>query len=238
MAGGYQTWPLVRFNVIGEAWKLYKQHWIVWSLAMLIVMTGYSVMTAGLFAVFDVGQVHGPGGFRQFFSPGGPLLPYFLSTFVSTIFLGGMIRLASNQLRGRAPRIEDLLSVSDIWFDLVLVSILNAAATSLGFMFCAIPGFIVSGLFMLAIPLVVESRLPATGALIQSWNSLKSQWLVATVFHCVLILAAVSGALLCGVGIFLTGPVYCLSIAVLYREFFPTTAFSSWKKHVEPFPEV
>ena len=99
MAGGYQTWPLVRFSVIGEAWKLFKQHWIVWSLAMLIVMTGYSVVTAGLFAVFDVGPVHvrGHGGFRQFFSPAGPVQPFFLSSVVTSIFLGGMIRMASNQ---------------------------------------------------------------------------------------------------------------------------------------------
>jgi hypothetical protein len=238
MAGEYQTWPLVRFSVIGDAWRLYKQHWFVWSLAMLIVMTGYSVITAGLFAAFDVGHAHGHGGFRQFLLPGGRIVPFFVSTVVSSIFLGGMIRMASNQLRGRAPRIEDLLTVGDVWFDLLLVSILNGAATSLGFMLCAFPGFIVSGLFMLAIPLVVESRLPATGALIQSWNALKSQWLVAAVFHCVLILLAVSGAVLCGVGIFLTGPLYCLSIAMLYREFFPATAFGSWKKHAEPFPEV
>jgi len=238
MAGGYQTWPLVRFSVIGEAWKLFKQHWIVWSLAMLIVMTCYSVVTAGLFAVFDVGHFHGPGGFRQFLFGGGPFVQLLVSTVVSSFFLGGMIRMASNQLIGRAPRVEDLLSVGDVWFDLLLVSILNGAATGLGFMICWVPGFIISGLFMLAIPLVVQGRLPATGALIQSWNALKSQWLVATVFHWVLILAAVSGALLCGVGIFLTGPLYCLSIAILYREFFPATAFGSWKKHVEPFPEV
>jgi hypothetical protein len=238
MAGGYATWPLIRFSVIGEAWKQYKKHWVVWSLAMLIVMTGYSVITAGLFAVFGVGHVHGHGGFRLFFSPGGPIAPFFLSTVVSSIFLGGMIRMANNQLRGRVPRVEDLLSVGEIWFDLLLVSILSAAATSLGFMFCAIPGFIISGLFMLAIPLVVESRLPATGALIQSWNALKSQWLVAAVFHSVLILAAVSGALLCGVGVFLTGPLYCLSIAVLYREFFPAMDFGAWKKQAEPFPEI
>jgi uncharacterized membrane protein len=146
--------------------------------------------------------------------------------------------LANNQVRGRTPRVEDLLSVGDVWFDLLFVSILNAAAISLGFMFCAIPGFIVSGLFMLAIPLVVESRLPATGALKESWSALKSQWLVATVFHAVLVLVAVSGAILCGVGIFLTGPLYCLSIAILYREFFPATAFGSWKKHAEPIPEI
>ena len=104
-------------------------------------------------------------------------------------------------------------------------------------MLCAIPGFIVSGLFMLAIPLVVEGRLPATGALIQSWNALKSQWLVATLFHFVLILAALSGVLLCGVGVFFTGPLYCLAISILYRDFFSSSALGSWKKHPEPFPE-
>ena len=181
-----------------------------------------------------VGTVAFANSFHQL----GPVAPFFLSSVVTSIFLGGMIRMASNQLRGRAPRVEDLLSVGDVWFDLLLVSILNAAATSLGFMLCAIPGFIVSGLFMLAIPLVVESRLPATGALDQSWNALKSQWFAATVFHCVLIVSAVSGALLCGIGIFLTGPLYCLSIAILYRDFFPAMEFGSWKKHAEPFPEV
>jgi hypothetical protein len=239
MAGGYATWPLIRFSVIGEAWKQYKKHWVVWSLAMMIVMTGYSVITAGLFALFDVGRVHGPaGGFRLFLFGTGPLAPFFVSTAVSSFFLGGMVRVASNQLLGRAPRVEDLLTVGDVWFDLLLVSILNAAATSLGFMLFCIPGFIISGLFMLAIPLVVESRLPATGALIQSWNALKSQWLLATVFHWVLIIASASGALLCGIGILLTGPLYCLSLAILYREFFPAMDFGAWKKQAELFPEV
>ena len=94
-----------------------------------------------------------------------------------------MIRMATNQLRGREPRLEDLFSVTDVWFDLMLVALLYGVAVSLGYMLCVVPGLIVAGLFMLAIPLVVEGRLPATGALIQSWNALKSQWLVATLFN-------------------------------------------------------
>ena len=90
---------------------------------------------------------------------------------------------------------------------------------------------------MLAIPLVVEGRLPATGALIQSWDSLKSQWLVATMFNMVLILASFSGAMLCGFGLIFTGPLYCLAISILYRDFFGSSALSSWKKGPEPFPE-
>jgi hypothetical protein len=237
MAGGYQSWPAIQFNVIGEAWRLYKRHWFVWSLAMFIVMTAYSVVTGGILAVLDVRGLKGHGGFRLFLTPGGGLLPFLVSTMVSSFFLGGMIRMANNQLRGRPPGIEDLFAVADVWFDLILVSFLSGLATSVGFMLCAFPGFIVSGLLMLAVPLVVEGRLPATGAIIQSWNALKSQWLVATLFHCALIIASVSGVVLCGVGIFLTGPLYCLAISILYRDFFSASAPSSWKKHPEPFPE-
>ncbi len=157
---------------------------------------------------------------------------------VSAFLVGGMVRMASNQLRGRAPRVEDLFSVSDCWFDLLLTGVLYGAATALGNMLCVIPGLIVSSLFMLAVPLVVEGRLPATGALIQSWASLKSQWLTATVFHLLLVLLAVSGFVLCGIGVLLTGPLYSLSIAILYRDFFPASSLSSWHKHPEPFPEV
>ena len=101
-----------------------------------------------------------------------------------------------------------------------------------------IPGFIVSGLFMLGIPLVVEGRLPATGALYQSWEALKSQWLTATLFHVLLIIATVSGVLLCGIGLFCTGPLYSLSIAILYHDFFPAGPLGTRHKAVDPLPEI
>jgi hypothetical protein len=237
MAGGYQTWPLVQFSVIGEAWRLYKRHWLIWSLAMLIVTTCYTVLTAGVLTIFDARGMNHHGGFRLFLMPGGGLLPFLVSTVVSSFFMGGMIRMANNQLRGQAPRLEDLFSVTDVWFDLILVAFLHGLATAVGFMLCAIPGFIVSGLLMLATPLVVEGRLPATGALIQSWNALKSQWLVATLFNIVLIAATISGLVLCGFGIVLTGPLYSLTVSILYRDFFSAPGLASWKKQPEPFPE-
>jgi uncharacterized membrane protein len=170
--------------------------------------------------------------------PAQDLFPFLISNIVSSVFVGGLIRMAHRQVRGGAPRLEDLFSVTDVWFDLILVALLSGAGFFLGFMFFAIPGFIVSGLWMLAIPLVVEGHLPATGALIQSFHALKSQWLIATLFHVVLIIAAVSGVALCGVGLLFTGPLYALAIAILYREFFPGSATMTWKKsQPEPFPE-
>ncbi|MFI5454557.1 MAG: hypothetical protein ACHRXM_03815 [Isosphaerales bacterium] len=230
-------WPLVRFGVIGEAWQLYKRHWVVWSLAMLIVMTCYSLINGVLAAWLHEGPGPGPGGFRLFL-PGRGALHFIVSTVVSGFFVGGMIRMASNQVRGRAPRIEDLFSVTDCWFDLLLAALLLGAASALATLLCVIPGFIVFGLFMLAIPLVVEGRLPATGSLIQSWEALKAQWMTATVFHFFLILVASSGILLCCVGVFFTGPLYALSIAILYHEFFPSGPLDVRHKPAEPLAEI
>jgi uncharacterized membrane protein len=232
-------WPLIRFGIIGDAWQLYKRHWLVWSLATLIVMICYSLVNGILLGLLDGG--HGghphPGGFRLFLPMSGAL-HFVASTVISGFLVGGMIRMASNQLRGRAPAIEDLFSVTDCWFDLLLVSLLVGAASALGTILCVIPGFLVFGLFMLAIPLVVEGRLPATGALIQSFEALKSQWLTATIFHFCLVLAAMAGLLLCFVGVFFTGPLYSLSIALIYRSFFPGGPIVAQKKPTEPFAEI
>ena len=235
--GAHVSWPLVQFSIIGEAWRLYKRQWFVWSVTMLIVMVGYSVVNGSLLAILDDRRPHHPGGFRMTLSMGQGL-GYLISIMSTGLFLGGMIRMANKQVQGHVPEIGDLFSVTDVWFDLLLCSLLYGLATFIASMFCMIPGLIVSGLFMLGIPLVVDGRLPATGALIQSWNTLKSQWLMATVFHVILMLVALSGLMLCGLGVFLTGPLYSLSLAILYHDFFPTSGKEAWKKHAEPFPEI
>jgi hypothetical protein len=231
-------WRLVRFNVIGDAWRLYRRHWFVWSLAMLIVLIGSSLVIGAVFAMLGFHRAESRVGFRLPLNPGVSALQYIVSTVIGGFFVGGLIRMAGNQVRGRAPRIEDLFTITDVWVDVLLAALLYAAATFVGFMLCAIPGLIVAGLLMFSIPLVVESRLPATGAIMQSWNALKEQWLTATAFHCVLCLLSGSGVLLCGIGILLTGPLYSLSLAILHQEFFGTLSATTWKKPTDPFPEV
>jgi uncharacterized membrane protein len=125
-----------------------------------------------------------------------------------------------------------------VWLDLILGSVLYGAAIFVAAWFCFIPAFIAAGVFMLALPLVVEGRLPATGAMIQSWHALKSQWLTATIFHLVLSLLAGSGAILCGIGLLVTGPLYSLSVAFLYHDFFPYSATSAGKDAKNTFPDI
>jgi hypothetical protein len=237
MHGDQSAWPMVRFGVIKDAWGLYKQHPFVWSLATLIVIALHGLVNGALFAVLNRGEPLGPGGFRLFLPSGHPV-SLIASTVVSGFLLGGMIRMANRQIRGGKPSLEDLFSITDCWFDLLLVAFLIGVALAIGFALLVLPGFLVFGLVMLAIPLVVEGRLPATGAIMQSWNALKSQWLNAAVFHWVLFILAGSGFILCCIGLLVTGPLYALSVAILYHNFFDWGPLPAAKKHTDPFPEV
>ena len=127
MNAEHVTWPLIRFGVIKEAWRLYKQHAFVWSLATLIVMAAFGVVNGALLAVFGRGEPLGPGGFRLFL-PATGAVRFIASTMVNGFFLGGMVRMAGRQIRGGAPRFEDLFSITDCWFDLLLVSFLIGVA--------------------------------------------------------------------------------------------------------------
>ncbi len=230
--------PMVRFGVIGDAWQLYWRRWGTWSIAMGIVMLAYPLVSRLLFALFDQDWPVGGGGWRFSMSPHAGALHYVASTVIGGFFVGGMVRMASNQVLGRIPRIEDLFSVVDVGFHLLAGAAFYGAATFVGSLLCVIPGFVASGLLMFTIPLIVIARMPATDAVARSWNALRSQWLTATIFHIVLCLLSSSGFLLCCVGILFTGPLYSLSIALLFHEFFRAVPEPSPKKQPgDPFPD-
>jgi len=222
--------PLLRFNVIGDAWRLYQRRWWTWSMAMLIVLIAESLVGSALFALFGERWPGGRGGFRLPPSPHDSALHYVGTVVVGGFFLGGMIRMASRQVLGRVPRIEDLFSVVDVGFQLLAGAVFYGAATFLGSMLCVIPGFISSGLLMFTIPLIVIAHRPATNAVAESWRVLSPQWLTATVFHLVLSLVSGMGVLLCCLGILVTGPLYSLSIALLFHEFYEPASSSYDKK--------
>lgn len=232
--------PQLSFSVIGDAWRLYQRRWWTWSMAMLIVLIANSIVGSTLFAVFGRHWPGGRGGFRLPMSPHESALTYVGTVVVGCLFLGGMIRMASRQVLGGAPRIEDLFSVVDVGFQLLAGAVFYAAATFLGSLLCVIPGFIASGLLMFMLPLIVIARRPATEAVAESWHVLAPQWLTATVFHFVLSLVSGMGIVLCCIGILFTGPLYSLSIALLFHRFYePAVAPSFAKKPppVDSFPD-
>ena len=234
MSTAVQTaWPGVRFGAIGEAWRLYRRHWTVWTMTALVALL-CALVGSGLAAALLGVAGHGPlGMFIGFQDSGAPLLSVLVTCAIVGFFLGGMTRMAVNQVRGRRPRLEDLFTVTDVWFDLVLGSVLLGLFLTIGMSLLVLPALVVGGLFMFVIPLIVDGRLPATGAMIQSFEATKSQWLLATVVHLAMLVALILGGILFLIGI----PLYALSVAVLYRDLVLNPYSPAWGKPHAPYDE-
>lgn len=227
----------VRFGAIGEAWGLFKERWPTWVVAGLIVTVTNTAVVGALHSVFHLKLPEGGGGFVVAVPPANDLVPAAVVMLVDGVLLGGLFRLACLQVRGRRIEIGDLFGVTDVLVELALGSALLGVALTVAASFCAVPAFVLAGVWMFTIPLIVDARLRAFNAFGASWQALKSQWFSATLFHLVAGFLAGLG-FCCGVvGLFFTMPLYCLSIAVLYRDAFLGKAMGTAEKAIFPEPD-
>ena len=229
--------PLVRFSAISEAWALFQAEWLTWALTMLIVLAGNSVVSKVVDSFFHLDDEGGLGGFRWPMPREELAIQLILAALINGFFVGGMFRMASRQVRGERIHVGDLFSVVNVLNELAFGSILCAVAVAIAGLFCFVPGLIVQGLFMFTLPLIVDGGLTATSAIRQSWNALKGQWLTATLFHVVISFLSSIGIIFCCVGILFTGPIYVLSLTVLYRDFFLTKGTPFRGKPVPPYAD-
>jgi uncharacterized membrane protein len=131
-----------------------------------------------------------------------------------------MVRMALRQVRGETIAAGDVFKVGDVAGQLILVGLLQGLAVQIGTMFCYIPGFILGGIFMLAIPLVAERRLSAVDALRESARHLKPDLVTAALFFFVIMLIYSLGGFVCGIGMAASFPLLPICLALIYRDFF------------------
>lgn len=208
----------VRFEILGDAWKLYRLEWTTWSLTALAAIAAMGAGELALRIVWFAARSSYFGWFLGVESPDDSYLCWLARLAAAGMFLGGAVRMGLGQIRGRRPRVMDLFEVPDNWFDLALGSVIMAVLVSFGLAVLVVPGLIAAGLLMLTFPLIVDAELPATGAMIKSYRTLKDEWLPITVLHVLLCAAAASGVFFLGFGLLVTAPLYVLSLAVFYEE--------------------
>jgi HEAT repeat protein len=214
------TSGVIRFEAVGEAWRLFKQQAGVWIAAALIV----GFCSAGLQLLLNLLSI-------PISLVGGAILPgisFFTSLAsvavawaISGVFLGGMYGMALKQVDGNSIGVRDLFPGADVLPSLALASVLATLAILVGLLCMVIPGLIIWALLLFTLPLIVDRRIKAIDAIGMSWTTLKTHWLQATVFVLVMWAVKVGGMLLCLVGSLLAFPVCVLAQAVLYRGFFP-----------------
>ncbi|MEI6915732.1 MAG: hypothetical protein WCL39_11415 [Armatimonadota bacterium] len=213
---------VIRFEAIGDAWHFFAAEWQTWVVSTLI---GLLVM-AGIPTAAAIGMILPPALTHREPSP-ELMFGMFLVIALCALLLGpwimaGWYKMAANQIRGIPISIADTFSHGELIPKMLGVCILYWFSMMVGFLGCCIGAYVVGGLLMLAMPLAVDQPLGVLECLSQSFEKLKKDWLMATLFYLVVSMLGGMGAYVCYVGLLVTYPLMFLSIAILYRDVFLT----------------
>jgi hypothetical protein len=217
--------PKVRFgDWIGEGWNMFAAEWKVWVLNALVLALVSIVPLLGMYFLFFIGMAAassagGPPeiGFGLFLLfPLVVLLVGLLTMYVSA----GMYRCAFKQLRGEPISTSDLFTAGDCFLQCVIASILIGILTTIGFLLCIVPAFIVMGALYFTLPLIVEGRLGPVEAMQRSRDATRGDLFMFILFALVVTFLAQAGSYLCYVGLLITMPLQFTIGAVAYRDCF------------------
>jgi uncharacterized membrane protein len=229
--------PTLRFKVIGEAWQMLSTNMSPWILASLVAILLMSIIIVpAMVRVFIEVAAEISKGQTSVPSPdfGSRLVTVTINVVVQIIqfvLLGGMVKMALRQLRGQTISVGDLFSGFAHLGPLILAGLIYGLVMELGnlldgsagpvFFLCLIPAMLLSGLWMLTIPLIVDQNLDAITALGASTKMLRSSMWMAILFYMVLGIVSGLGILVCGIGIIVTYSLLPIGTALVYRDFFP-----------------
>ncbi len=116
------------------------------------------------------GSVRRPGGtFGLFFSAYGLLS--FLAFLVGVWVMGGLVRMAEEQLRGGRPDYNvGLQVIGERWADFTVAAVIIAVGTFVGLLLFVIPGLLWLMFVAFTLPIMVVKNLDAVAAIGESIN--------------------------------------------------------------------
>ncbi|HZS07773.1 MAG TPA: zinc-ribbon domain-containing protein [Blastocatellia bacterium] len=237
----------VRWEWIGEAWKLFAAQAMTWSLMMVIFVIAiiipflpivFTLSAAGIFASDwqrgDWGALLAGLGLTLLLLVAAVIVIIPLSVWL----MGGLYRAAIRQLRGEAISPGDIFSGGDCFARLlgaVLLLLLARIVVSaiigipsrilhqlgpLTSLLSSVAGMVITGLTFYTGPLIVGARAGVIEAISASVEATKAHLPMYTLFALVVGILSYIGLVACCVGIVVTGPLYFLITAVAYRDAF------------------
>ncbi|MFZ9886722.1 MAG: hypothetical protein ACO3JL_04390 [Myxococcota bacterium] len=121
--------------------------------------------------------------------------------------LVGYAWLVERERKGETTSPTDVFKGFDAFVPALIVSLLGGLIVSIGYALMVIPGLLLSPLVPLGLWLVAQGERDGVGALKDAWGILKNHLLEALLCSLALAFVAGLGAILCGVGVFLTLPI-------------------------------
>lgn len=143
----------------------------------------------------------------------GYLLLYAVAIFAQSAFLAGCFEIAD----GRPVSIGSFFKPRNLG-TVILVAIIVGILSSIGSFFCIVPGLIVGIFAQFAIPFVIDRSQGTIDALKSSFSTVSSNFANALLSWLVQVAAVLVGAVLCGVGLVVGGPVAVLILIYTFRK--------------------
>ena len=110
------------------------------------------------------------------------------------------------------------------FLNLFLITIIVQILTSIGFLLCIVPGFILSSMWLLSVPLIIFADADIKEALEKSmklaFKDFGSFLLLFLSFIGIAIVCAIFGIVLCCVGLFFTMPLFYVLLMILLYSFY------------------
>ncbi len=205
----------VRFDVLSEAFQLFGKNAGIYVVGALPGTILVAIMTVVNFII----------AFQNVDPAANPFaglgLRFGLTVGISLAeiaMIGGLVNAALKQIRGESISVADCFDMRGKFFTILGSAILITLCVFSGTCLCIVPGLLMSGLFMVTIPVIVDRRAGPIEAMAASWGAIKpTMWVALTLALVVQILVSVGGTLI-GLGLLVVLPVYAIVMALVYRD--------------------
>jgi uncharacterized membrane protein len=208
-------------------WQKFQQNIGVILIGMLIYVAAVVLLTL-IWSVF-VGAIFGFSGLMGRADPGAGMAAGFFGMFAGMAitglvgFIGAFIIQAAVTRAALAitygERVElGLLFATDGLAQVALGAVILGIATSIGYLFCFIPGLIVVFFGQFFVFFALDKRLSAMDAISASFSFVNQHLATLIGFYLASLLAIMLGSLLCGIGALVAFPIVVLAQAYTYRR--------------------
>ncbi|PJI93352.1 hypothetical protein [Luteimicrobium subarcticum] len=220
--GGYPAAPpptgQVQGSIIGDAIgygfrTLFKNFgsWFLLALILLAFNVIWGLITRGASDFTD-----SDGDFKFHFGIAGVLLNLVglvVSYFITAFLTNGALR----ETAGHRPDVGSFFQVRNMG-NVVLAALLVGLGTGIGLVLCIIPGLVFALFSAFTYYAALDRDLPAIDAIKTSWSLVAKNFGAVLGLLVLLFLLNIGGAVLCGLGLFITIPASYIAVGYAYRR--------------------
>lgn len=196
---------------------------LVWGLVIIVLQAIFNLLGGALNDGDTTSYASDDGSFAFSYSldsPGsiivsliGWLVLLIVGAAIQSAYIGGVLDIAN----GQQVSIGSFFRPRNVG-NVVIAGLVVGILTSIGMFLCVIPGLIVSIFLMFTIVALLDRNLAPIDSIKTSFNIVKENFAPALLTWLVMLVIAVVGALLCGVGLLVAVPLAILIEVYAYRK--------------------